>query len=71
MSMKKNESSFEIHLPLANSEYIIAALTGEEASIRENRIELSASSLKDLRSRWNTIMRTIEVSHSVIKKMEE
>ncbi|MBJ99968.1 MAG: hypothetical protein CMB48_03160 [Euryarchaeota archaeon] len=69
--MKKNETSFEIHIPIKNSEYIIAALTGEEAALNGNKILLSANSLKDLRSRWNTIMRTIEVSHSIIKKMEE
>ena len=69
--MKKNESSFEIFIPSKSSEYIFAALTGEEVTINTGKISLSADSLKDLRSRWNTIMRTIEVSYSVIKKIEE
>ena len=68
--MKKNNSSFEISIPHKSSKYIFAALTGEEVSIVDDTIFLSADSLKDLRSRWNTIMRTIEVSYSVIKKIE-
>ena len=69
--MKKNESSFQISIPSKSSEYIFAALAGEEVSIDDEIIYLSADSLKDLRSRWNTIMRTIEVSYSVIKEIEE
>ena len=68
--MKKNESSFQISIPSKFSEYVFAALTGEEVSIKDEIIFLSADSLKDLRSRWNTIMRTIEVSYSVIKEIE-
>ena len=51
--MKKNKSSFEISIPSKSSEYIFAALTGEEVSIDDEIIYLSADSLKDLRSRWN------------------
>ena len=69
--MRKNSSSFEIQLPNKSSEYIIAALTGEEVVISGNKIEIFTESLKELRSRWNTVMRTIEVSHSVLEKMEE
>ena len=69
--MRKNSSSFEIQLPNKSSEYIIAALTGEEVVISGNKIEIFTKSLKELRSRWNTVMRTIEVSHSVLEKIEE
>ena len=47
--MKKNESSFQISIPSKSSEYVFAALTGEEVSIRDEIIYLSADSLKDLR----------------------
>ena len=69
--MRKNSSSFEIQLPNKSSKYIIAALTGEEVVISGNKIEIFTESLKELRSRWNTVMRTIEVSHSVLEKIEE
>jgi tRNA threonylcarbamoyladenosine modification (KEOPS) complex Pcc1 subunit len=69
--MRKNSSSFEIQLPNKSSKYIIAALTGEEVVISGNKIEIFTKSLKELRSRWNTVMRTIEVSHSVLEKIEE
>jgi len=68
--MKKNKSSFEIQLPDKSSKYILAALTGEEVLVEGNNILINANSLKDLRSRWNTVMRTIEVSHNILKKME-
>ena len=68
--MKKNKSSFEIELPEKSSKYILAALTGEEVLVKGNMILINTDSLKDLRSRWNTVMRTIEVSHKVLEKME-
>ena len=68
--MKKNKSSITISLPKKFSETIIAALTGEEVIIDSKSVKLNSESLKDLRSRWNTVMRSIEVSHSVIDKME-
>ena len=68
--MRKNKSSFTIQLPKNSSEYIIAALTGEEVLINGDKIVVFTDSLKDMRSRWNTIMRTIEVSYTVLKTME-
>jgi hypothetical protein len=68
--MRKNKSSFTIQLPKDSSEYIIAALTGEEVLINGDKIVVFTDSLKDMRSRWNTIMRTIEVSYTVLKTME-
>lgn len=68
--MKKSKSSVTIYLPTNNSEPIVAALTGEEVIINEKTVILNSETLKDLRSRWNTIMRTIEVSHRVLNKME-
>ena len=68
--MKKNKSSLIIELPELSSQYLLAALTGEEVLVRGNEIEINTISLKDLRSRWNTVMRTIEVSYKVLKKME-
>ena len=67
---RKNKSSFTIEVPKDSSEYIIAALTGEEVVITADKIFVSTNSLKDMRSRWNTIMRTIEVSYTVLKTME-
>ena len=67
---RKNKSSFTIQLPKDSSEYIIAALTGEEVLINGDKIVVFTDSLKDMRSRWNTIMRTIEVSYTVLKTME-
>ena len=67
---RKNKSSFTIQLPNDSSEYIIAALTGEEVQITLDKIFVTSDSLKDMRSRWNTIMRTIEVSHKVLNAME-
>ncbi len=68
--MRKNKSSFTIQLPKDSSEYIIAALTGEEVLINADKIVVHTDSLKDMRSRWNTIMRTIEVSYMVLNTME-
>ena len=67
---RKNKSSFTIQLPKDSSEYLIAALTGEEVLINADKIVVFTESLKDMRSRWNTIMRTIEVSYTVLKTME-
>ncbi|MBJ23457.1 MAG: hypothetical protein CMB64_02190 [Euryarchaeota archaeon] len=68
--MKKSKSSLTIQLPKNISESILAALTGEEVLVDGNSVILNSSSLKDLRSRWNTVMRSIEVSSSILKKME-
>ena len=68
--MKKNNSSLTIQLPQSTSKSILAALTGEEVALNGNFVIINSNSLKDLRSRWNTMMRTIEVSYSVLKKME-
>ena len=68
--MKKNKSSLKIHLPDKSSKYLLAALTGEEVLVEGNELQIITNSLKELRSRWNTIMRTIEVSHKVLEKME-
>tara|TARA_B100000902_G_C27002891_1_gene760754 strand:+ start:175 stop:384 length:210 start_codon:yes stop_codon:yes gene_type:complete len=68
--MKKSKSSLTIQLPKNASESILAALTGEEVLVDGNSVIINSSSLKDLRSRWNTVMRSIEVSSSILKKME-
>tara|TARA_B100001123_G_C14868523_1_gene850958 strand:- start:81 stop:302 length:222 start_codon:yes stop_codon:yes gene_type:complete len=65
--MRKNNPSFTIQLPKKSSEYIVAALTGEEVEISGDLIKVEINSLKDMRSRWNTIMRTIEVSYTVLQ----
>ena len=69
--MKKNEASINIQLPDKPSKYLLAALICEEVIIDGEDIEISTNALKDLRSRWNTVMRTIEVSHKVLEKMED
>ena len=69
--MKKNEASIKIQLPNKTSKYLLAALNCEEVLINGEDIEISTNALKDLRSRWNTVMRTIEVSHKVLEKMED
>jgi len=68
--MKKNEASIKIQLPNNTSKYLLAALNCEEVIVNGEEIEIITNTLKDLRSRWNTVMRTIEVSHEVLKKME-
>jgi len=68
--MKKNDASIKIQLPKNTSKYLLAALNCEEVIVNGEEIEIITNSLKDLRSRWNTVMRTIEVSHKVLKKME-
>ncbi len=68
--MKKNDASIKIQLPNNTSKYLLAALNCEEVIVNGEEIEIITNSLKDLRSRWNTVMRTIEVSHKVLKKME-
>ncbi len=67
---KKNEASIKIQLPNNTSKYLLAALNCEEVIPNGEEIEIITNSLKELRSRWNTVMRTIEVSHKVLKKME-
>ena len=67
---KKNEASIKIQLPNNTSKYLLAALNCEEVIVNGEEIEIITNSLKELRSRWNTVMRTIEVSHKVLKKME-
>ncbi|MAT48960.1 MAG: hypothetical protein CMA27_03925 [Euryarchaeota archaeon] len=67
---KKNEASIKIQLPNNTSKYLLAALNCEEVIANGEEIEIITNSLKELRSRWNTVMRTIEVSHKVLKKME-
>ena len=68
--MKKNDASIKIQLPKNTSKYLLAALNCKEVIVNGEEIEIITNSLKDLRSRWNTVMRTIEVSHKVLKKME-
>ncbi len=68
--MKKNDASIKIQLPNNTSKYLLAALNCEEVIVNGEEIEIITKSLKDLRSRWNTVMRTIEVSHKVLEKME-
>ena len=68
--MKKNKPSLKIQLPEKSSKYLLAALTGEEVLVEGYEIQIDTTSLKELRSRWNTVMRTIEVSHKVLEKME-
>ena len=67
---KKNEASIKIQLPNNTSKYLLAALNCEEVIANGEEIEIITNSLKELRSRWNTVMRTIEVSHKVLKKMD-
>ena len=70
--MRKSESCchLELSFPRGTADNFIAALTSEDLCIEDSTINIEAQSIKDLRARWNTVMRAVHAVDDVLEAMQ-
>lgn len=70
--MRKSESCcrLELTFPTASAPAFIAALTSEVMLMDDSTVTLETDSIRDLRARWNTVMRAVHAVDDVLAVMQ-